>query len=77
MRVQDFCLKKTQAKELCVFRDQGWIVGATWIDYEDLFIISHDIRDGVVISDEWGTLPIITEYGDKMEIPCHYIDFKW
>lgn len=51
MRVQDFCLKKTQAKELCVFRDQGWIVGATWIDYEDLFIISHDIRDGVVISD--------------------------
>ncbi len=52
------------------------IVGATWIDYEDLFMISHDIRDGVVISDEWGTLPIVTEHGDKMEIPCHYIDFK-
>lgn len=76
MRVQDFCLKKTQAKELCVFRDQGWLL-EQHVDYEDLFMISHDIRDGVVISDEWGTLPIVTEHGDKMEIPCHYIDFKW
>ena len=38
MRVQDFCLKKTQAKELCVFRDQGWIVGdfCTMIDSKRL-----------------------------------------
>lgn len=75
MTVVQFCLTKTQVGELCVFRSDGYILGSTWIDNEDLFTINHIIRDKKVKSDEWGTLEITTEHGDKIKIPCHYIDF--
>lgn len=75
MTVVQFCLTKTQVGELCVFRSDGYILGSTWIDNEDLFTINHIIRDKKVKSDEWGTLEITTEHGDKIQIPCHYIDF--
>lgn len=75
MTVVQFCLTKTQVGELCVFRSDGYILGSTWIDNEDLFTINHIIRDKRVKSDEWGTLEISTEHGDKIQIPCHYIDF--
>ena len=29
MTVREFCLKKTQVGELCVFRADGWIIGST------------------------------------------------
>lgn len=45
MVVREFCLKKTQVGELCVFREGGWIIGSTWIDHEDLFTIGGDIKD--------------------------------
>ena len=75
MTVVQFCLTKTQVGELCVFRSDGYILGSTWIDNEDLFTINHIIRDKKVKSDEWGTLEITTEHGDKIQVPCHYIDF--
>jgi hypothetical protein len=28
-----------------VFRRDGWIIGSTWIDHEDLFTIGGDIKD--------------------------------
>lgn len=31
MTVREFCLKKTQVGELCVFRDCGYIIGSTCI----------------------------------------------
>lgn len=33
------------------------------------------LRIKKVKSDEWGALTITTEHGDKIQIPCHYIDF--
>lgn len=75
MTVREFCLKKTQVGELCVFRECGWIIGSTWIDHEDLFTMSDYIKDKEVKSDEWGTLTITTEHGDEINVPCHYIDF--
>jgi hypothetical protein len=51
------------------------ILLVTWIDVEDLFSISNSIRDKNVKSDEWGVLEITTEHGDKIQVPCHYIDF--
>ena len=75
MTVGEFCLKKTQVGELCVFRDAGYIIGATYIDREDLFTMSDRIQNAEVKFDEWGTLTIKTEHGDKIQIPCHYIDF--
>lgn len=75
MTVREFCLKKTQVGELCVFRDEGWIIGSTWIDHEDLFTMSNAISNKEVKSDEWGTLTVTTKHGDKIDVPCHYIDF--
>lgn len=53
MTVREFCLKKTQVEELCVFRDEGWIIGSTWIDHEDLFTMSDRIKNKEVKSDEY------------------------
>ena len=75
MTVGEFCIENTQFGELCVFRKNGWIVGTTWIDFEDLFTIPDSIKIEKVQKDEWGNLPITTEHGDKIIIPCHYIDF--
>lgn len=75
MTVIEFLRTKTQARELCVLRDSGYIVATAWIDYEDLFAVTQRIAKQEVKHDEWGTLTIITEHGDKLEIPCHYIDF--
>ena len=74
MTVGKFCRRKTQPEELCVIRQDGWIKATAWIDYEDLFAIHPDIRDEEVKSDKWGTLSIVTERGDLINIPCHYID---
>jgi hypothetical protein len=74
MTVGEFCREKTQAEELCVIREDGWIVTSVWIDHEDLFAIHPNINNKEVKSDEWGVLPIVTEYGDSISIPCHYID---
>lgn len=75
MTVREFCLYHTQVGELCVFRGGGWIIGATWIDHEDLFTISDYIKGKEVKKDEWGNLTVTTKHGDQVETPCHYIDF--
>ncbi len=76
MNVQEFLLRHTKVSELCVLRDSGYVVATAWIDCEDLFEIPHNIALKEVKGDEWGTLPIITEHGDKIQMPCHYIDFE-
>ena len=75
MTIGEFCLKKTQVGELCVFRDCGYVVGATYIDHEDLFSMNEKIHNTEMKFDEWGTLTVTTEHGDKAGVPCHYIDF--
>lgn len=46
MTVREFCLKKTQNGELCVFRIYGQIIiGSTWIDNEEFFSITNSIKD--------------------------------
>lgn len=67
-------MKKTQVKELCVIRNNGYIVATAWIDYEDLFTIDDVVSAYIVKHDSWGTLSIITEHGDTIIVPCHYID---
>lgn len=37
--------------------------------------MSSSIKDKKVKSDEWGELAVTTEHGDKIQVPCHYIDF--
>ena len=72
--VEKFCLNRTQATELCVLCDEGWIVGSVWIDHEDIFRIPDSLRDKIVTKDYWGELTIVNELGTKMKIPVHFID---
>lgn len=73
MTVYEFCRNKTQAHQLCVIRDGGWIVEAVWIDNEDIFRMS-DLSRREVKSTEFGELPIKTEHGDTVHVPCLYIN---
>lgn len=74
MTVYEFCRNKTQAHQLCVIRDSGWIVETVWIDYEDLFRMSKESQKAEVKKTEFGELPVETEHGDTVHIPCLYID---
>lgn len=74
MTLRDFLYKKTNAKELCVIRDAGWIVASCWIDYEDLFYIPQRLADNIVKKDEWDYLSIVNENNATIKIPCHYVD---
>ena len=76
MTVVNFCLNETRPQELVVVRDCGHIVGTVWIDYEDLFArsMSSLLGHSKVKSHEWGMLTTVTEHGDKLQIPCHYVD---
>lgn len=74
MTVREFCKRRTNPNELCTITEGGWIVASVWIDYEDLFVINDRLAKREVISDRWTTLPIVTEHGDTIAIPCHEIN---
>lgn len=74
MTVGEFCLKHTQVGELVVIRDCGYIKQPVWIDPEDIFAIHPNYVNKEVKSDKWDTLDIITQHGDTLSVPCHYID---
>lgn len=72
--LRDFLYKKTNVKELCVIREDGWIIASCWIDYEDLFYIPNRLSDKIVKKDEWGYLEIVNKENVCIKIPCHYVD---
>ena len=76
MKLSEFLLHKTNAHELCVIRDGGWIVATAWIDSEDLLdrYIDNKILDREVRSNTWDYLPVVNENNASIKIPCHHID---
>ena len=74
MTVSKFCREHTQVHQLCVIRLDGWIVETVWIDSEDIFRVTRLSADSEVKKTEFGELPIKTEHGDVIHIPCLYID---
>ena len=74
MSVYEFCRNHTQTHQLCVIRDAGWIVETVWIDSEDIFRITGLSAKAEVKKTEFGELLVKTEHGDKVHIPCLYID---
>lgn len=74
MTLKEFLLKKTNAEELCVIREGGWIAASCWIDYEDLFFVPQRLSNMVVKNDEWDYLPVVNENNARIKIPCHYVD---
>jgi hypothetical protein len=71
---KEFLLHKTDALQLCVIRDSGWIVETVWIDYEDIFRVSEKTRNQIVKGSEYGELTIRDKDGAKIKVPCLYID---
>lgn len=74
MTLREFLLKKTNALELCVICEDGWITATCWIDYEDLFHIPPKLENKIVKGDKWDYLTIVNENNASIKIPCHYID---
>ena len=74
MTVRDFCLHRTEAMQLCVIRDGGWIRETVWIDHEDLFRISNESKGKRVKRSEYGTLPVVGHDGKTVKVPCVYIE---
>jgi len=74
MTLSDFCYEHTQVGELVVVRDEGYVVTTAYIDVEDLFSLNPRLSQREVIKDEWGRIDVTTEHGDKVAMPCHYVD---
>lgn len=81
LTLREFLLHHTRVYELCVIRDQGWIIATVWVDDEDLFIgnLKEKLLNKTVIDDHWtDSFPISKnpEYFNEghMCVPAHYID---
>lgn len=57
--------------ELCVIRLFGYTVSIVWTDSEDLFIIDKELLDKDVISDEFGTIALVDNYGNHTDVCYH------
>lgn len=76
MELREFLKTQTNPCELCVIRDNGWVIASVWIDYEDLFVryLSDGLEYREVKKHWWGDIAIVNENNAKIRIPCHYVD---
>lgn len=76
MTLREFLRTRTNAKELCVIREDGWIVATFWIDYEDLFCgyLNNKLGDKKVKLESWDYISIVNKNNAEIKIPCHYIE---
>lgn len=74
MTLREFLLHKTAIGELCIIRDQGWVISSCWIDAEDLFLIHPNIGNREVKKDSWGKIDVVNKFEQGVSVPCHYID---
>lgn len=76
MTLREFLRTKTNANELCVVCEDGWISATFWIDYEDLFdrYLPFELGSKPIRRAYWDFLPIVNENNASIKIPCHYID---
>lgn len=76
MQLGKFLLTQTQARELCVITQGGWITATFFIDHEDLFVryLHPELYNATVKSDHWDTLSIVSADGSRIEIPAHHIE---
>lgn len=76
MKLAEFLLERTKGQQMCAILDSGCIIETAYIDHEDLYIASIKNRDREVKCFYWSTLDIRTQHGDKLSIPCRYIELK-
>lgn len=71
----DFLLYKTQTNELVAVSFGRWVQAIFYVDHEDLFarFVHPELRNKIVLYDEWKTLKVKDADGNLSEIPCRYI----
>ena len=76
MTLREFLRTKTNVYELCVIREDGWIVATFWIDHEDLFCsyLSDKLGKREVKLDCWDYITVVNKNNADIRIPCHYIE---
>lgn len=76
MNLREFLLTKTRARELCIITDYGYVIGATYIDHEDLFINSLNPRilNEKVNSDSWNKFTFINNDRKAQTVLAHFIE---
>lgn len=76
MTLSKFLLTQTEAHELCVVTEDGYIVATFWIDYEDLFCryLDNRLAKMEVKSDKWDYLSIVNENNAAIKVPAHFIN---
>jgi hypothetical protein len=76
MTLREFLRTKTNVQELCVIREDGWIVASFWIDHEDLFChyLSKELGSRKVKLDCWDYISVVNVNNACIKIPCHYIE---
>lgn len=74
MTVYDYLMHHTDAGELAVIRDGGWVKGIVYIDYEDLATtaLPRSLLDSKVLHVHYETNYNIAD----QTIACYVIDIK-
>lgn len=66
MKLNKFLLKNTNVGDLVMIMDQGWYIGCTIIDHEDLFIgslnpglLMREVKDYGYEKRDWTIKPVL------------------
>lgn len=66
MKLSKFLLKETNTGDLVMIKDDGWYIGCTIIDHEDLFIVSlnpvlllREVKKSHYEKSDWTIKPVL------------------
>lgn len=76
MTVIEYCLEKTDVRELVIIRSGGYERCVVYIDCEDLFRLPSDYAHADVIDFSYGHTKVLDHQGAYVSVPCTYLDIK-
>lgn len=76
MTVIEYCLEKTEVRELVVIRSGGYERCVAYVDCEDLFRLHPDYTHADVIDSSYGHIKVLDHRGAYVSVPCTYLDIK-
>lgn len=76
MTVIEYCLEKTDVRELVIIRSGGYERRVAYIDCEDLFRRPPDYAHADVIDFSYGHINVLDHQGAYVSVPCTYLDIK-
>lgn len=76
MTVIEYCLEKTDVRELVIIRSGWYERCVAYIDCEDLFRLPSDYAHADVIDFSYGHTKVLDHQGAYVSVPCTYLDIK-